>query len=171
MILITPPVGPVVSLQDLREHLRVDGADEDALIVSLEAAAVAYLDGWGGVLGRAIKAQTWRAEVAAWGTYVLPLPDVSAVAVTYLDADGVEQPATSVTVRQGAVTIDGPAADRIYINMTAALHPQYLPKLQLIVKMLVSHWYENRSPVSDGTMQELPMAADALITSMRWGRV
>jgi uncharacterized phiE125 gp8 family phage protein len=165
MQLITPPVGPVVPLPDLRAHLRVDGTEEDALILSLEAAAVAYLDGWGGVLGRAIKTQTWRMEVDHWGQFLLPLPDVSAVAVTYLDADGNEQPATSVEVRQDAggtvVAIDGPDADRIFINMTAAMTSRYLPRVEMIVKMLVAHWFDDRAP------GETPAAASALIGSVR----
>lgn len=156
MQLITPPVGPVVALQDLREHLRVDGTDEDALIVSLEAAAVAYLDGWGGVLGRAIKEQTWAFQ-AIQGDIVSPLPDV--ISATQ---DG--QP---ITVADDVLTVPADGEVRI----TCALNVRYLPKVHLIVKMLVAHWYDNRSPVSDGTMQEVPMAADALITSMRWGHV
>lgn len=168
MQLITPPVGPVVAIDDLRAHLRVDHADEDALIVALEAAAVAYLDGWGGVLGRAIKAQTWRWEVDAWGEYALPLPDISAVAVTYLDDLGAEQPATSVTLTRTdgrtVAKIDGPAADRIFINMTAAMAARYLPTAQIIVKLIVAAWYDDRTA-------DIPPAAHALITAIRWGRV
>lgn len=166
MILVTPPVGPVVSLDDLRDQVNADPNDRsvDALIMSMESEAVAYLDGWGGVLGRAIKAQTWRAEVGSWGTYVLPLPDVSAVAVTYLDADGAEQPATSVTIRHGAVTIDGPAADRIYINMTAAMAARYLPTVQSIVKMMVAARFDDR-------LAGVPAPAQTLITSIRHGRI
>ena len=168
MQLITPPAGPVVPLTDLRAHLRVDGTEEDALILSLESAAVAYLDGWGGVLGRAIKTQTWRMEVDHWGQFLLPLPDVSAVAVTYLDADGNEQPATSVEVRQDAggtvVTIDGPDADRIFINMTAALRPDKLPMAQIITKLMVAAWFDDRTA-------DIPPAAHSLISSIRWSRI
>ena len=168
MQLITPPVGPVVSLPELKAHLRVDGSDEDALIQSLETAAVAYLDGWGGVLGRAIKAQTWRWELDHWGEFLLPLPDVSAVAVTYLDANGDEQPATSVTLRQAAgrtvVAIDGPTADRIFINMTAQMRADKLPTAQMIVKLIVAAWYDDRTA-------DVPPAAHALISSIRWGQL
>lgn len=164
MELVTPPVGPVVDIDDLKAHLRVDHSDEDAQITALEAAAVAYLDGWGGVLGRAIKAQTWRMEVSAWGEYSLPLPDISAVAVTYLDALNAEQPATSVELREvdgrTFAEIDGPPADRIFINMTAAMSARYLPTAQIIVKLIVAAWYDDRAA-------DIPPAAHALINSIR----
>lgn len=157
MQLITPPVGPVVSLQDLLAYLRADHTYmEHALIASLEQAAVAYLDGWSGVLGRAIKAQTWAFQ-ATEGEMTSPLPDV--IAATQ---DG--QP---ITVLHDVLTV--PADGEVQI--TCALNARYLPKVQTIVKMLVLHWYDNRLPVSDVAMREVPMAADALITSMRWGRV
>lgn len=168
MILVTPPVGPVVSLDDLKASCRVDHTEDDALITSLEASAVAHLDGWGGVLGRAIKAQTWRMEVSAWGEYALPLPDVSAVAVTYLDAAGAEQAATSATLRhvsgRTVATIDGPAADRIFINMTAALAPRYLPVVQMAIRLMVAKWYDDRSA-------DVSAQAHALINPIRSGRV
>ena len=164
MLLITPPVGPVVALPDLKAHCRVDHSDEDAVLVALEQAAVAYLDGWGGVLGRAIKPQTWRWEVDHWGDFLLPLLDVSAVTVTYFDAAGVEHPATTVTLRQASgrtvVAIDGPDTDRIHIDMTASLNPRYLPTVQMIVKLIVATWHDDRAA-------DIPPAAHSMIGSVR----
>lgn len=170
MILVTPPAGAVVSLSELKGHpsIRVDHADEDAALQALEAEAVSLLDGWAGLLGRAIKPQTWRAEIADWGVYVLPLPDVSAVAVTYMDAAGIEQPATKVALRQSAgrtiAEIEGPAASRIFLNMTCAMSAQMLPTAKAIITMLVAARY-------NGAEQYPPMAAQALINTIRWGRI
>lgn len=171
MILITPPTQPVVSTSDLRDHLRVTGQDEDAVISSMAAGAIAYLDGWGGVLGRAIMPQTWRQEFTGWGPLKLALPDVTSVVVTYEDSLGAEQPATSATLRKcGAawlVEADGPDADRVFVNMTCALPAARLPAVQTIVKMMVAHWYMNREAVGEA-MQEVPMSAEALITALRY---
>lgn len=175
MILVTPPASTVVSLADLKAHLRVDGTDEDLLITTLEAAAVGYLDGWRGVLGRAILSQVWRQEFDGWGDLRLAMPDVSAVAVTYLDKDGVEQPATTATLRQTAtgpyVEADGPASDRIFVNMTCAMSAQMRATAVMIVKLLVAHWYENRVTVAPANMAEMPVAASALVNAIRWSAV
>lgn len=66
-VLVTPPADPVVSLSDLKDHLRVDADDENDLIEALEQAAVAHLDGWHGILGRAIMAQVWSQSFATSG--------------------------------------------------------------------------------------------------------
>lgn len=171
LTLITAPTLPVLSASDLRDHLRITDTSEDGYVATLAAAAVAYLDGWGGVLGRAIMPQTWRQEFDGWGTLKLSLPDVSAVAVTYEDSLGAEQPATSATLRKcGAawvVEADGPDTQRVFVNMTCALPASRLPAAQAIVKLLVAHWYLNREAVGEA-MQDVPMSADALITALRY---
>lgn len=171
LTLITAPTQTVVSATDLREHLRVTDVGEDAYIGTLVAGAVAYLDGWGGVLGRAIMPQTWREEFDGWGTLKLSLPDVTAVAVTYEDSLGSEQPATSATLRKSGaawvVDADGPDASRIFVNMTCSLPASRLPAVQTAVKMLVAHWYLNREAAGEA-MSEVPMSADALIAALRY---
>lgn len=147
MKLITPPTGPVVSLADLKAHLRVDGADEDTLIASLEAAAVAYLDGWGGVLGRAILPQTWEFDAVA-GDVLSPMPDVSAAT----------QDSVALTVADDVITVPSDGAVRI----TCAMDERYLPTVEMAVKLIVAHWFEDRAA------GQLPASADALIGSIRW---
>lgn len=175
LTLITPPASPVVSLADLKLHLRVDHADEDALIAQLEAAAVGYLDGWRGVLGRAILSQVWRQEFCAWGMLPLALPDVSSVAVTYLDANDAEQPASSAGLRAVpagfVVDAEGPSASRIFVNMTCAMPLAHLAVTRTVIKMLVGHWYNHREAVAGGAMDNVPMAVEALMASLRWNRL
>lgn len=174
MILITPPNQPVVTDADLLAHLRVTDADEQAQVSAMGAAATAYLDGWGGVLGRAIMPQVWRQEFTGWGDLALSLPDVTAVAVTYEDAEGNEQPATSAALRKDGeawvVEADGPDASRVFVNMTCALPAPKRPVAAMIVKLLVAHWYLNREAVGEA-MHEVPMSADALISSLRFRRL
>lgn len=150
MKLVTPPTADLASLADMKAYLRVDHDDEDALIGDLTAAAVAYLDGWGGVLGRCIMPQTWAFDAVA-GDVESPMPDV-----------------TAATQGGVAITTDGtfiavPADGEVQI--TCALPSRYLPKVKGAVQMMVADWYDNRAP---GAM---PAAAMAIIASMRWNQV
>ncbi len=87
------PAEPLLSLVEAKAHLRVDHSEEDTLITSLVAAAEAYLDGWTGVLGRALVTQTWRQDFEAFEDALrLPLwPVASVSSVTYKDEAGTAQ--------------------------------------------------------------------------------
>lgn len=66
LTLVTPPTGTVVSLEELREHLRIypcgspPESPDDALIQRLALIAETELDGADGWLGRALIDQEWR---------------------------------------------------------------------------------------------------------------
>jgi uncharacterized phiE125 gp8 family phage protein len=78
-----------VSLDDAKRQLRVDGDDENAKITSLIMAAVGYIDGYSGILGRCIISQTWEQKFDDWRRKLrLPFADVASVAISYVDAAG-----------------------------------------------------------------------------------
>lgn len=78
--LVTPPALMPISLEDAKLHLRVDGGDEDDFINAIIAAAVGYLDGYAGILGRCLSPQTWSQEYEApSGDLVLPLSPVTSI--------------------------------------------------------------------------------------------
>lgn len=137
MIRVTPPTASVVSLEDMKEHLRVSHDDEDFLIQSLTDAAVSWLDGWDGALGRCIMPQTWRISpsdlVAGFR-----LPDVSSAVE---DDDG-------------------------SLVVTCAMPAEKLPSVQAAVKLMVGHWYRNREATGEG-LSEQPMAVRALLEPLR----
>jgi hypothetical protein len=164
-VLVTGPTVPVVSTADLKAHLRVDHADEDALIASLHDAAVAHLDGWRGVLGRAIRAQTWRVSVYGPGPHLLPMPDVTAVTAT-ANADPVEVE-QALTVRGVEVTLPA-GTEGATITFTCEMPSQLRPAVEAAVKLLVGHWYAHREAVGLSSAQELPMAVPALVGALRW---
>lgn len=101
-ILITAPTEDVVSLADMKKHLRVDHNDDDALIESYTAAVVDQIDAaGGGWLGRALRPQTWELRLPGFpyscssnplGAIELPYPPFTSVeSVKYDDTNGVEQ--------------------------------------------------------------------------------
>lgn len=92
--LITPPAALPVSLEEVKAHLRVDSADEDALIAKYLGAAVKALDGKAGGLFHCLAVQTWEQsfDLAFPSRIVLPLGPVSSVtSIVYVDSDGASQ--------------------------------------------------------------------------------
>jgi uncharacterized phiE125 gp8 family phage protein len=171
---VTAPTRKVVETKDLCDWLRVTSEEERAVIEGLEAAAVGHLDGWGGVLGRAIRSQVWRQEFAGWGDLRLAMPDVSAIEVTAEDAAGDAVVPTRSELRQDAcgpyVITEGPDVARVFVDFTSGLPGQRIPVAQTIVKTLVAHWFRNRESVGEGSMAEIPLSATALIDQLRWSR-
>lgn len=157
LVRITAPTGSVVSLEELKAYLRVDGTHEDALITALEKAAVAKLDGYRGILGRCILEQTWEVSFDEAGRFHLPLTDIVSVQA-FDDAD---QP-IDFTIRDFAagssIEVAGPAR----VQITAELPADLLDVVKQAIKMLVAHWYENREAVAEGNMNNVPLAFHAL---------
>jgi uncharacterized phiE125 gp8 family phage protein len=97
---IGPPVQAIVSLPELRTHLRLDGpvsgGSEDAQIAGFLRAATAAIDGPDGILRRALITQSLELTVPAfpdrYGAIVLPCPPLQEVlSVAYTDENGVDQ--------------------------------------------------------------------------------
>ena len=88
---IVAPAALAVSLDEAKEHLRVDHDAENDLITALIQAATAWLDGWSGVLCIALEAQTLELTLDAFpsGCIRLPIGPTTAISsVKYLSADG-----------------------------------------------------------------------------------
>jgi len=123
LVRIAPPKAPPVSLQEMKDHLKVEHDTENSLISSLVEAATQHLDGPTGILGRALVRQSWELRLdgrwwvrQSWhmnspywrwdghgfGWAIrLPLPPLIAVdEIRYIDANGQEQvyPAANYTV-------------------------------------------------------------------------
>lgn len=166
-VIVTAPVDPVVTLGDLKLHLRVDAADDDAKITALEKDAVAYLDGWKGVLGRAIKSQVWRQEYQAGEKIRLLLPDVSSLTATGYDSADVETSVAAVLkhdFKGPYVEVTGAYA-RVVIDYTCAMPAEQLFGAQSIVKMMVERDFDRPSGAEyDALMRSIDMG----ITSLRW---
>lgn len=105
-ILITPPVSePVTSLEAAQHCVLWEDYDYTALDTMI-SAAVSYLDGLRGVLGRAMITQTWEVKFDRLDRMItLPVPDVdgSTVAVFYRDPAGNEQQVPTAAVETHAI--------------------------------------------------------------------
>lgn len=182
------PVAKPVSLEEARLHCRVDANDDDAVISAFIDAAIVYLDGWSGVLGRCIVNQGWRQSLPAWpacGGILLPFPDVSTAAVKYFDADGVEQTVdgalfdrleedrgTIIRFRNAFTypAIANDRADGVRVEFTAgygASAADVPASIKTAILLMVAHWYSNRETATDGALSEIPFGASALIAPFR----
>jgi uncharacterized phiE125 gp8 family phage protein len=180
---VTAPTLELVPLADMKAHLRVTHSAEDALIAQLTAAAVAHLDGPGGLLGWCLGAQTWLLAYDTFPSGPIQLPTGPLIAVTgieYANAGGayVTLPATEYTVDDVAnpgwivpveswPVAEGTNAVRITFTAGHATAGAVNAAALVAIKLLVAHWYRNREAVGDA-MSEVPLSAQAIIDAIRW---
>lgn len=179
-VVIPPP--PVVTLDEVKAHLKVDGADEDALIEGYVAAATGHIDGPDGWLGRSLGVQTLEARrdnLCCGGAIRLPYPPViEPVSISYLDAGGVEQMADLDDVEvMGADLVATGAAwpwtggssrrEGVRIRYRAGYAPDESgdePKstlpgaIRAAILLMVGDLYRNREGVAAAAVSQVPMS-------------
>lgn len=176
-----------LTLAEAKAHCRIDDADSDGVLTSLINAAESYLDGYSGILGRALINQKWVQNYDSFCDRMnLPVGIASSIStVKYYDSSNVQQTLASsvyqlltddlgsyVTLkplqvwpqpysREDAVEITWVAGyGSAAANVPAAIRAAAL--------LLVGHWYENRENVVIGqTVAELPMAVNSLLAPFR----
>jgi len=186
-VLVTPPAVELISIDEAKAQLNVDHADDDALIKAIIEAAVSYLDGWSGVMGRALAAQTWKVEACGFSTCMrLPLGNlISVTSVKYYDQAGLQQTLAPtvyaahsdalgpfITLKDGqSWPSTATRADAIEITWAAgygAAAENVPAAIRQAMLLLVAHWYANREAVVIGdAASPLPFAVDALLKPFR----
>lgn len=170
-----------ISLAEMKLHLNVDDSDHDSVITALTSAAIQYLDGDKGILGRALAPATYRLELAGFpaGPLCIPLPPTIAVdAIEYLDENGdVQTFATSEYRVTGLGSNDGATVvldqvagvvwppvqagrdpDTVRVTFRAGFEtldspsePAVPEPIVTAIKLMVSDWYDHRSSSVIGT--------------------
>lgn len=192
--LVTPPAVAVLTLEEVKAQLVVDAGDDDILIQGLIDAAISYLDGPTGVLGRCLSSQTWRQDFDLFDCELeLPLAPVTSIdSVKYDDPSGTEQtvdPANYRLLTGGrgsfvrfkagftfpSLSVNYPSVRVQYVVGYAATNDTP-PKstvpaaIKNAIKLLVAHWYENRETVVVGrgaAAVEVPFAVSTLLAPFR----
>jgi uncharacterized phiE125 gp8 family phage protein len=169
-----------LSLKAAKDHLRVDGDDEDDLINGLIAAAVDHVERFTGlVLTRRVVIEGvtgFNGKIRAW-----PISSVDEVA--YVDGKGVDQVldgdswrlnAAARPARLGTLSQPWPAVGRLNGTVSITMTAGYEKDADLpggvvqALKMLVGHFYRNREAVvASGSPMEVPMAVDMLLQPHR----
>lgn len=174
-----------VSLDEVKAHCRVDGNDSDAVLSAYLAAAVDHLDGYAGVLGRALVTQTWRQDFCGFSSVmrlaVWPVGEISSI--TYFDAENVSQTLDASIymnledARGAFVTLKPdqvwPSSyrrpDAVSVTFVAGTEADEVPAaIKVAILMLAANWFENREAVVTGaSAAPLPMGVSALIAPYR----
>lgn len=176
---VTGPAAEPLSLEEMKEHLRVDAADEDALLSDYITAARASAEAY---IGRALVTQTWQAHFAGWpadGVLELPLPPLQSVTwVKYTTDAGVELTVATnvyrvVTASEpgGLVLAPGMSWPSETLDAGLPVVVQFVcgygsaaavpAGAKQAMRWLVGHMAENREAVTMATSspQQVPMSA------------
>ncbi len=162
--------------------LRIVHDDEDALVDALVAAARRVVEA---KTGRVLLTQTWRFSRDTWpasGVIAAPVSPIAAiVSATVTTANGTlvpvpvgvltlarERAPSLIHVKATQVPAPGVAHGGIVLTVTAGYGavPADLPgDLVQAVRLVLAHFYENRSGAGD--VMQLPPAVDALLAPYR----
>lgn len=173
---ITPATFAPVSTADLKTWLRLNDTSEDTLLPVLVSAAA---DKWlNDTNGHVLCSATYRLRLDCWptgGAVYIPRAPVSAVTlVEYLDPSGTWQTLTGWTTDAGSIP-----ARVVLPTSLPSLHPTQRPAVRVTftagyasgavpgaaavaIRLLASHWYENRESYQEEDLKELPSGWFAL---------
>ncbi|MBW8814031.1 MAG: hypothetical protein JF588_11455 [Caulobacterales bacterium] len=185
--LLAAPDAELLPLADAKAHVSVEADDDsqDAEIAAYVAAAVGHLDGYAGILGRALAQQSWRLYLDAFPAWTLglPLPPlISVQSVKYLDStDGTLRALdpTLYLVMAGERAELTPAFGQVWpiaryqaravtIDFTCGWPaptggdpwPSKLQPVIAALKLMTGDLYQNReTAILDGRTAEIPMSA------------
>jgi uncharacterized phiE125 gp8 family phage protein len=177
---ITPP-HPIVSLEEAKHHLRLDGDEDDLYVSGLVAAAQGNLDGPPGWLGSCLGLQTLEATADSFDFGIrLPYPPhIDIVSVKYDDPSGAEQTLAPSSYRLDAkgrlICAFGGSWPSVR-NDFGVIRVRYRAGYETppataraAILLMVSHLYNNRDAVTVTAAQpaKLPLGVEFLLDPFR----
>lgn len=192
LVTVQPTTEPI-AVSDAKMHLRVDIADDDIYIASLIKAARQSCEDF---CARAFITQTRQTTVDSFyscdsdpygRSAILRLgrsPVISLTSITYVDTAGVTQTLDPTKYQTDLATeparilpayglywpVVRPQLSAVTATYVAGygLAPAVPDAIKHAMRILISHWYENREPVIIGSrMDVLPMTVEHLLGPYR----
>ncbi len=183
---VTQPTEEPVTVAQARAHCRVAVFDDDAWIYAAIVAARKLCET---ITKRAFCTTTFRLSLDQFppDQFYLPRPPlVSVTSIKYLDSSGVQQTwgssnySVDIYSQPGRVALayntSFPSATRTDTNAIEVIYragygaASAVPRsIKHAILMTVAHWNENREAVTENSMNELPMAAKALLAAESFG--
>lgn len=184
--LLDPPATTPITLAEVKDQLRVEADDDDAILTRLIDVAVAYTD-VKGALGQAIITQKWGQWISSTPPQTVSLilgPTTGVTAVKYYDTDGNLQTdtlsnyqvtgtefATIVGPKTGfswPVTQDRADAIRIEYEIGYGEATTDVPEtIRHALMLLVGHWYDNRENTQMDELSNIPFGFEHLLNIHR----
>lgn len=186
LVLQTAPTSEPVTTAEAKTHLRVTTSDDDTYIGTLITVARKHVET---ITGRALINQTWDYFLDNFppgDKIVIPLPRLSSVTtVKYTDKDNAQTTFTAskyivdtnnepgqivLAYGESWPTFTPRPINAVEIRFVAgygsgaANVPEGIKQAMLL---LIAHWYENREPITDLNMKEIPETANALLWPYR----
>ncbi len=185
LTLTTAPTVEPITLDEMKDHLRLTSVDDDTYILDLITTARVWAENF---QGRAYNTQTWTYWLDDWPDGIaisLPRPPLQSVShVKYYDTDDLAD--TFASTNYLVDTVRG----RIVLNddadwPTTSLRPANAIEVQFVagygdvsgnvpamvrhaIKVLVAHQYTMRLPVVAGTiLTDVPLSATNLLWQER----
>ncbi len=178
---VAPDVEPV-PLAEAKNHLCVTITDDDSQIIAMIKDVRQYVENY---LSRALITQTWKLYLDYFpNKIIVPRPPLQLVSsITYVDTDGATQTATGTiyTVDTDsepgqiyeAYDQDWPSSRDVEKAITVTFIAGYgdaedVPgPILRAMKLLISHYYENREAVAPVALIDIPKSVDALLSDYR----
>lgn len=170
--LVTGPADEPVTLDEMKDHARIDDTNSDAEILDLIITAREHLER---TYCRMLMAQTWDYNLDRFPTEIriCRAPISSITSVTYTDSDGVSQTLatanyqTDLTLEPARIKpaygLTWPTTRGVYNAVTVRFVGGYASandvpnNLKHAVMQLVSHWNENKEIVQIGASVSSPL--------------
>lgn len=189
----TAPTSEPVSFDEMADHLRLIGDDDEGYVTGLISVAREYIES---VTGRATMSATYRVVAPTWDdlrntmeriplfrtplvsiTSIKYYPPVTATRTTWSSANYYAITATSPgqvfipsSVSLPDVEEERPDAIEILFVAGHSTVAEVPPMMRHAIKLMAAHLYENRSPYITGTIvNAMPMTLTSLIQNQRIG--
>jgi len=167
-----------VTLDEVKDHLRVVGTDDDGYISGLLLAATEWAEKF---QNRTYVLRPRTMELDAFQTIICPPypPLWSVTSIAYVDTNGTTQTLAAAYYRVNTGSEPGRITEAYNYYwpdtrvVTGAVTISYIAgygppakvpdDVKAAIKLIVGHLYEHREAVSEVTLNEVPMAAKALL--------
>ena len=190
LVMTSGPAVEPVTLAEAKAHLRIDHANEDALINSLIITSRHHIEA---ALGLALITQSWTLLTDRWPKLqrlnlpLRPVQSISSVKIWNHDGTSTTLPLSAFYLDgqglparlawQGAAPLSDPerAVNGIEIAFTAGFGSgaDSVPQpVRHALLLLVAHWYEHREPVEIGSgVNAVPNMVSELLLPFRRRRM
>ncbi len=141
--LITGPAREPISLDEIKQHLRISGNDDDSELIPLIQEARRYVEQ---MTGRAFISQTWdlKADRFIDPLFLPNAPTQSITSVTYRDLDG-----TTQTLNSSYYTLDSATEPARLVQAYGYSYPSTYPDLNSVTVRFVAGYGSDPSDVPE----------------------